>query len=75
VGGLLKKYRAIIHKVDRDYHAFTGSKEISVNSWDEAEAYCLEHSWTGHDYYVYGLVDDKIRKGYFSKREFIDGIS
>lgn len=68
----MKKYRAIIHEFDKDYNSFSGSKDIPVNSWEEAEAYCNEHSWSGHDYVVYGLIDDSIQKGYFSKKEFKD---
>lgn len=66
----MKKFRAIIHEFDRDYNAFSGSEEIRVGSWKEAEAYCQKHNWSGHDYMVYGLIDDSIAKGYFSKKEF-----
>lgn len=69
-----KKYRAIINLIDKDYRAFTGSEEITVSSWDEAEEYCRKSSWSGYDYYVYGLVDDEDRVGYFSKKEFVNGV-
>lgn len=71
----MKKFRAIIDIIDKDYNAFAGKEEIQVDSWEEAEEYCREHEWSGHYFMVYGLIDDSIQKGYFSRKEFRDGTS
>ncbi|MGL6099724.1 MAG: hypothetical protein ACRC0G_08865 [Fusobacteriaceae bacterium] len=72
---MMKKFRAIIDMIDKDYHAFAGTKEIQVDSWEEAENYCYENEWSGYSFMVYGLIDDSIKEGYFSRKEFRDANS
>ena len=46
------KFEAFINEIDRDYNSWSGSEEIIVSSWQEAEEWCKEKKWTGHYYII-----------------------
>jgi hypothetical protein len=45
-----------IAEIDRDYNAYTGSTFIKAKSKEQADEWCRENTWTGHDYFVIGEV-------------------
>lgn len=46
------KFRAFIDECNNDYRSWCGREEIIVDSWEEAELYCKEESWTGSSYII-----------------------
>ena len=44
------EFKAYIDKCDNDYRAWAGTEKVVVSSWEEAEAWCEAHSWSGCSY-------------------------
>ena len=63
-------FKAEIDKVDNDYRAWCGTITIKVNSWDEAEIYCKENSWSGISYHLDFLVCGDTGKVLNSEKEY-----
>lgn len=52
------KYRVIV--VDRDYRTVTDVYYLDFVNEDEAERYARNESWTGEDYHVTKVEDEKL---------------
>lgn len=78
---LIKKLEFTITEIDKDYRALSGTAKLEFKSWNDAEKYCKEESWSGYDYFVSGclVILDNGERHYLDKQykynEFMESLN
>lgn len=62
------KYIATVSIVDMDYRSYAGSEDVEVDSWEDAETYCKDQSWSGEYYKVDFLRNKTTGKVYRNEK-------